>query len=70
MDKIEVKVGQIWEDWDIRSRDALHRRKIKVIAIVDGKAIVKSPSGYGGSTKIKLERFRPTSTGYRLVSDV
>lgn len=69
MDKIEVKVGQIWEDWDSRSRDSGYRRKIQILEIVDGKAIVQHPSGHGSKTKIRLDRFRPTSTGYKLVSE-
>jgi len=70
MEKIEVKIGQVWEDWDLRSRGAMYRRQIKVLEIVDGKAVVMSPGGYGRKTRIKLERFRPTSTGYRLISGV
>lgn len=68
--KIEVKVGQVWEDWDIRHRDAPGRRRIKVIEIKDGKAIVQHPSGQGTKTRIRLDRFKPTSTGYKLVEDV
>lgn len=64
---MNVKVGQIWEDND--SRNTYHRQ-IKVLEIVDGKAIVQHPRGLGSKTRIRLDRFKPTSTGYRLVQDV
>ena len=69
MNKIEVKVGQVWEDWDSRSRAAGLRRKLKVLEIVDGKALVQHPSGRGNKTRIRLDRFRPTANGYKLVSE-
>jgi hypothetical protein len=68
MEHIEVKVGQIWKDWDVRTRGT-HPRQIKVLEIVGEKAIVQSPSGMGAKTKIKLSRFKPNSTGYKLVSE-
>lgn len=68
MDKIEVKVGQIWQDWDSRFRST-HSRRIKVVEIVGDRAIVQSPSGLGAKTKIKLTRFVPNSTGYKLISE-
>lgn len=66
MEKIEVKVGQIWEGNDPRSA----KRLLKVLEIKDGKAVVQHPRGIGMKTKIKLSRFKPTSTGYKLVQDV
>jgi len=69
MEKIEVKVGQVWEDWDSRSRAAGLRRKLKVLEIVDGKALVQHPSGQGNKTRIRLDRFRPTANGYKLISE-
>lgn len=69
MDKIEVKVGQVWEDWDIRTRDSGPRRRLKILEIKDGRATVQHPSGNGSKTKIRLDRFRPTATGYKLVSE-
>jgi len=59
-----VQVNDIWMDCDPR-RD----RKIKVMAIEDGKAVVKSASGEGPTSKISLERLKPLSSrrGYRLI---
>jgi hypothetical protein len=70
----EVKVGQVWADNDKRQRKA---RTVTVIAVqkeFDGVplsnpyAVVKSSTGR--CTSVRLDRFRPTSTGYRLVQDV
>lgn len=66
---MEVKVGQIWEDWDIRFRYGDSRRRIKVLEIVGGKAVVQGVSGRGVKRKIRLDRFRPNSTGYKLVEE-
>lgn len=61
-----VKVGQIWADNDKR----LNGRRIKVLEVGDTHATVASPTGIGPHTKIRLTRFRPISTGYRLLEDV
>lgn len=70
-----VKVGQVWQDCDVRSP----RRflKIKQVVLADGVAIVARVSAGGGAIwgkysprPIKLTRFKPTHTGYRLVKDV
>lgn len=64
---MDVKVGQIWEDNDSRMT---YRRQIKVLAIEGGKAVVQHPRGFGPRTRIRLDRFKPTTTGYKLVQDV
>ena len=69
-EKVEVKVGQVWEDWDIRTRVSGPRRRIKIMEIKDGRATVQHPSGTGTKTKIRVDRFKPTTTGYKLVEDV
>ncbi len=70
-----VRVGQVWADNDKRSRG----RHLKVIDISrrmgTDRAEVQQCDQRGriiGSrtTFIRLDRFRPTSTGYRLVRDV
>lgn len=69
----DVRVGQVWEDMDKRG----YGRHVKVIEVSGNVATVEQVSarvGYddkpGRRTKIKVDRFRPTSTGYRLVTDV
>jgi uncharacterized protein DUF6354 len=69
--QVEVKVGQVWEDTDPR-RDPW--RRLRVVEIRD------TPTQYAvcdvlgrepkRTTTIRLDRFRPGSTGYRLVKDV
>jgi hypothetical protein len=68
----DVRVGQVWADNDKRSAG----RHVKVVAIeVTLKQAVVRPCTPGGQltgarvTRIRLARLRPTSTGYRLVSD-
>jgi hypothetical protein len=63
-----VRPGQIWADNDKRSNG----RELRIERVDDQYAYAVSP-GRGGrfqQTRIRLDRFRPTSTGYRLVQDV
>ncbi|GAA3750285.1 DUF6354 family protein [Micromonospora maritima] len=70
-----VRVGQIWADNDKRSEGRL----VKVTAVDSTHADVIAVDAHGEPspsilrarrTRIRLNRFRPTSTGYRLVRDV
>lgn len=58
-----VKVGQIWRDNDKRS----NYRTGRVIEV--GETHARVDWGYTQS-RVKLTRFQPTSTGYRLIEDV
>jgi len=65
-----VEPGQVWADNDPRG----YGRKIRVVAIDGTHATVEvvahravSSGTAGRQTRIRLDRFRPTSTGYRLV---
>ena len=76
-----VKIGQVWADNDARSVG----RTVKVIDIDHPQApglryalveTVTDPTDYppekpriGKRSRIRLDRFRPTSTGYRLVEE-
>lgn len=58
-----VKVGQIWQDNDGRSEG----RTGRIVSMDDTHARVE----WGvNTTRVKLTRFKPTSTGYRLIQDV
>lgn len=68
-------IGQIWQDNDPRS----YGRKVRIVEIADTHAVVElhQPRGAGHHgakpgrrTRIRLDRFRPTGTGYRYVGDV
>ena len=59
-----VKVGQIWADNDSRG----YSRQVKVVVLTDEYAFVEDVRTVR-RTRIRLNRFRPTSTGYRLIQD-
>ncbi len=65
---------QIWADVDPR----MDGRRFEMVEITDTHAIVvlHTPRGVGDDhakpgrrTRVRLDRFRPTSTGYRLVQE-
>lgn len=58
-----VRIGQIWADNDKRSAG----RRVEVVAVDEKHATVKAAGGKR-LTRIRLDRFKPTSTGYTLVS--
>ena len=67
-------VGQIWQDNDPRS----YGRRLRIVEIDATHAVVElcRPRGVGHNrakpgrrTRIRLDRFRPTSTGYRYVGE-
>ncbi len=60
----EVRGGQVWADNDKRSTG----RTITILDVDSRRATVKS--NFGRTSNVLLARFRPTSTGYRLIKDV
>lgn len=67
-----VEPGQIWADNDPRA----YGRHLRVLELTETHAVVEQvstrdksphPATIGRRTRIRLDRFRPTSTGYRLV---
>lgn len=63
-------VGQIWQDNDPRG----YGRRIRIVEIDDTHAVVEhhNPRAVGRRprrTRVRLDRFRPTSTGYRFIAD-
>jgi len=67
-------VGQIWQDNDRRG----YGRKVRIVEITATHAVVElhQPRSVGHNaakpgrrTRIRLDRFRPTSTGYRHVGN-
>lgn len=68
----DVRPGQVWADNDPR----VGVRHVRVVEVDGTHATVVQTNRHGMSTgstrftRIRLDRFRPTSTGYRLVTDV
>ena len=69
-----VHVGQIWQDNDKRSVG----RKVRIVEVgdthADAELVTARDGGHreakpGRRSRIRLDRFRPTATGYRLVRD-
>ncbi|MEE4546487.1 DUF6354 family protein [Streptomyces sp. V4-01] len=65
-----VEPDQIWADNDPRSSG----RKVRIVSVDATHAVAEvvahravSTGSVGRQTRISLGRFRPTSTGYRLV---
>jgi hypothetical protein len=71
----KVEVGQVWADNDWRSEgrtvrvvevDATHAT-VELVTAAEMLRGVTSTRGAGRRSRIRLDRFRPVSTGYRLV---
>lgn len=76
---VQVKPGQVWADNDPRHE---HRRLIRVVRVTgpsdarpnSARCVAWYEDGPHANrdardTWIRLDRFRPTATGYRLVSE-
>ena len=63
METMQPKVGQVWADNDSRG---FHRQGT-IIHIEEGRALFRWKGGR--QTSVRLDRLKPNSTGYRLVSD-
>lgn len=64
---VRIRVGQIWESLD--RREAGRRFEILDITGYPGYILVQTLGVGGRQTRIRLDRFRPGSTSYRLVSE-
>lgn len=74
-----VEVGQIWQDNDKRYQSPESERLLKVLEVTDthGKVVTVDRQGNfhpsalrARMTKIRLDRFKPTTTGYRRREDL
>jgi hypothetical protein len=75
----DVRVDQVWQDADPRLERHGIDRRVRVVEVDDTHATVERfiPPGAehlhtrpSRRTRIRLDRFRETSTGYRIVEDV
>ncbi len=74
-DNPDVRVGQVWQDCDrrgygrklrVETIDGTHATCVEVHITPQGAVVLSTPVR---RTRIKISRFRPTSTGYRLIRD-
>jgi hypothetical protein len=71
----DVRVGQVWADSDKRSAgrhllvDLIVGDKARVLLCTADGQVIRA-NGKATVSAIRLDRFRPTSTGYRFVRDV
>ena len=65
----DVRVGDVWADNDGRLGMHNHARWFRVVEIDDGYAMCETINRATSRrrTQIALRRFRPNSTGYRLI---
>jgi len=68
--KDNVRVGQIWRDYDSRFRNQTPVLK-RILKIENGYAYCEGIRNglVISKTKIRLDRFRPNSTGYKLLKE-
>lgn len=72
----DVQVGQIWEDYDSRTRHHTNRRLLRVDAFEkfihpDGHPrVICTVLESDRQVVIQVRRFKPTATGYRLIKEV
>jgi hypothetical protein len=64
----EVRVRQVWASNDKRDIADGLRQRLEILNVNGDTAQVYNQDTER-RTSIRLERFKPTSTGYRLVSD-
>lgn len=61
MERTIIEVGQTWQDNDPR-----HAKRRLTVARIEGEYAFCRVRG-GRVTRVRLDRFKPNSTGYRLV---
>jgi len=57
-----VKIGQYWQDWDIRFRSD---ERIGKITSIQGKYVLIFWIDTCRTTKVRVDRLIPNSTGYK-----
>lgn len=81
MENADVKVGQLWQDNDKRNRAPRFVRVTSIREVVDPfkhhtyevatcEAWYDEAGSKSRTVQIRADRFKPTTTGYRLIEDV
>ncbi len=66
---MDIKIGQTWQDWDIRFRNQTPRL-LKVITFPNDLMVQVQNIDTGRKTIISKHRMKPNATGYILINDV
>ena len=66
---MSVKVGQVWKDNDVR-HTSIRLVEVKAVTATHAECLSTSAGQKGRKVKIRLDRFKPNSTGYILYRDV
>lgn len=74
MSDVKPAVGQVWQDIDSRIRTERDCARLVQITSIDGDKVVcqawyDEAGSQSRTVRIKLARFKPTSSGYRFVRD-
>lgn len=67
-DEIKLKIGQVWQDWDIRFRNQTPRL-IKIIGFPSDYVVRVENLSTKRKTMIRKTRMKPTSNGYKYIRD-
>ena len=62
---MELKIGQIWQDWDIRFRNHPKQRFIKIVGFPNNLTVEVENVETTRRTLIRKDRMKPDATGYR-----
>lgn len=66
--KYKVRVGQIWRSCDLRCRWQPGRQELEVISVGEKYCKLYNPKTRR-TTRVRLDRMKPTSTGFSYVKD-
>ena len=66
---MNIKIGQIWKDYDIRFRNKMNPRLLKVIAFPNDLMVQVENIETGRKTIISKQRKKPNSKNYIIIEE-
>lgn len=66
---MDLKIGQVWQDWDIRFRNQTPRL-LKIIDFPNDLRVEVQNINTNRKTTISRDRMKPNATGYILIQDI
>jgi len=67
---MDLEIGQIWQDWDIRFRNSETPRLIEIINFPNDLMVQVQNIDTGRKSVISKHRMKPNATGYKLVENI